>query len=155
MAARFAREEELPRVNELRRQVNDLHVAGRPDLFKPGFSQELQDYIYAVWRDPDKEIAVCEREGAICGFAVLHRVKRPETPFRLAMSYLDIDEFCVDAACRRQGVGAELMAFVRDWAKEQGFHRLELNMWTFNEEALAFYEALGFTTYRRYMELPI
>ena len=41
MPARFAKEEDLPRVNELRKQVNDLHVAGRPDIFKPGFSEEL------------------------------------------------------------------------------------------------------------------
>ena len=102
MAVRFAREEELPRVNALRSQVNDVHVAGRPDVFRPGFSQEMQDFLYAIWRDPDKEIAVCERNGAICGFAVLHRVKRPESPIRLAMDYIDIDEFGVDAACRRQ-----------------------------------------------------
>lgn len=28
-------------------------------------------------------------------------------------------------------------------------------MWEFNEEALKFYEAIGFTTYRRYMEMDI
>ena len=26
-------------------------------------------------------------------------------------------------------------------------------MWEFNREALAFYEATGFTTYRRYLEM--
>ena len=41
---RFAEAEDLKRVNELRKQVNDLHVNGRPDVFKPGFPQELQDY---------------------------------------------------------------------------------------------------------------
>ena len=43
MSVRFAKKEELPRINELRKQVNDLHVAGRPDIFKPGFSEELRD----------------------------------------------------------------------------------------------------------------
>ncbi len=32
---RFAKEEELTRINELRKQVNDLHVAGMPQTFKP------------------------------------------------------------------------------------------------------------------------
>ncbi len=27
---------------KLRRQVYELHVQGRPDIFKPGFGQELQ-----------------------------------------------------------------------------------------------------------------
>ena len=31
-------------------------------------------------------------------------------------------------------------------AKEKGFHRIELNMWEFNQDALAFYEAAGFQT---------
>ena len=155
MAARFAREDDLPRVNELRRQVNDLHVAGMPEVFKPGFPPELRDYIFAIWDDPKKEIVVAEREGVICGFAVLQHVVRPETPFKLKMDFLDIDEFGVDAACRRQGVGLEMVAFIRDYAREKGIRRLELNMWEFNQDALAFYEAAGFSTYRRYMEMFI
>ena len=67
--------------------------------------------------------------------------------------FLDIDEFCVDAGHRRQGIASALIAFIRAWAREEGYKRLELNMWEFNREALAFYEAAGFTTYRRYMEM--
>ena len=40
---RFAEEKDLERINELRRQVNDMHVKGRPDIFKPGFGREMQD----------------------------------------------------------------------------------------------------------------
>ena len=41
------------------------------------------------------------------------------------------------------------------YAKEKGLHRIELNMWEFNQGALAFYEATGFVTFRRYMEMFI
>ena len=37
----------------------------------------------------------------------------------------------------------------------KGFDRVELNMWEFNSSALEFYEAMGFRTYRRYMELKL
>ena len=155
MTVRFAREDELDRVNELRRQVNDLHVAGEPEIFKPGFCDELRDYIHVIWEDPQKEIAVAEQEGEICGFAVLNHINRPENPFMFERDYLDIDEFGVDENCRRQGVASEMLRFIREWAKEQGYSRLELNMWAFNRGALAFYEAAGFKTYRRYMEMPL
>ena len=69
--------------------------------------------------------------------------------------FLDIDEFCVDAGCRRQGIATAMIDFIREYAKEKGLHRIELNMWEFNREALAFYEAAGFQTYRRYMEMLI
>ena len=152
MSVRLAKENELERVNELRRQVNDLHVKGRPDIFKPGFPKELSDHVYTIWSDPRQRIVVCERDGVISGYAVLNHITRPETPFMTERDYLDIDEFCVDEAYRRTGVGTELMHFIRSYAEELGFSRIELNMWEFNADALAFYEEIGFTTYRRYME---
>lgn len=155
MSVRFAKEQELARVNELRKQVNDLHVQGKPEIFKPGFPDELRDYIHAIWDDPDKEIVVAEREGEICGFAVLHHIVRPETPFMFVRDYLDVDEFGVEEAHRREGVATEMIDFIRHFAKERGYTRIELNMWEFNRDALAFYESVGFSTYRRYMEMQV
>ena len=153
ITARFAREDELDRINELRRQVNDLHVEGKPDVFKPGFCDELRDYIHAIWEDPNKEIVVADLDGTVCGFAVLNHIMRPENPFMYERDFLDIDEFGVDEAFRRQGAASEMVRFIRNWAKEKGYRRLELNMWEFNLGALAFYEASDFRTYRRYMEI--
>ena len=150
---RRARENELERVNELRMQVNALHVAGKPEVFKPGFPEELRNYIYAIHKDPEQFITVAVKDGTICGFAVLHHINRPENPFMKERDFLDIDEFCVDEAFRRQGIASEMIAFIREFAKEKGFHRIELNMWEFNQDALAFYEAAGFQTFRRYMEM--
>ena len=155
VTVRFARDDDLARVNELRKQVNDLHVAGKPEVFKPGFGAELRDYIHAIRADPNKEILVAEIGGSICGFAVLNHIVRPENPFMYERNYLDIDEFGVDESFRRQGAAGAMIRFIRDWAKERGFRRLELNMWEFNRGALAFYEAAGFRTYRRYMEMDL
>ena len=152
---RMAEESDLEQVNVLRRQVNDLHVAGKPEIFKPGFCDELRDYIYTIFADPMKAVVVAELDGQVCGFAVLNHIVRPENPFMYVRDYLDIDEFCVDKAVRRRGVATAMIDYIRDYAKEQGFSRLELNMWEFNRDALAFYEAAGFTTYRRYMEMPL
>ena len=153
LEVRLARENELERVNELRMQVNALHVAGKPDVFKPGFPEELRDHIYTIWRDPEQAIAVAEKDGYVCGFAVLHHICRPENPFMKERDFLDVDEFCVDEAFRRQGIASAMIGFIRDFAREKGFHRIELNMWEFNQGALAFYEAAGFRTFRRYMEM--
>ena len=155
MTVRFAEAEELERVNELRKQVNDLHVEGKPEIFKPGFSEEMRALLYSFFRDPLKRIVVCEDGGEIVGFAILSRVTKPENPVKRALDYIDIDEFGVDESCRRRGTASAMIAFIRGWAKEQGVERLELNMWEFNRGALAFYEAAGFSTYRRYMEMQL
>ena len=153
MIIRFAKENELERVNELRKQVNDLHVAGKPDVFKPGFGPELRDFINVIWNDPTDNIVVAEDNGFICGFAVINHITKPESPFMKERDFLDIDEFCVNEEHRRKGVATAMIEFIKNFAKENGFHRIELNMWEFNQGALAFYEAAGFETFRRYMEM--
>ena len=153
MEIRFAREDELDRVNELRKQVNDLHVEGKPDVFKAGFKDELYNHIYDIWNDPEQEIVVADADGIICGFAVVHHIYKAENPFMFERDFIDVDEFCVDERFRRQGIATEIITFIKDYTKEKGFKRIELNMWEFNQGALEFYEAVGFNTYRRYMEL--
>lgn len=74
----------------------------------------------------------------IIRFAVLHHINRPENPFMKERDFLDIDEFCVDAGHRRKGVASEMISFIKNYAREKGFHRIELNMWEFNQDALAF-----------------
>lgn len=152
---RFAKESELVRVNELRKQVNDLHVEGKPEIFRAGFNDELRDFIYKIWKDPEQKIVVAELNGVVCGFAVLHHIHRPENPFMRERDFMDVDEFCVDKEYRRQGIATKMMSFIRNYTKEKGIKRLELNMWEFNQDALAFYEKVGFTTYRRYMEMKM
>lgn len=155
MVIRFAKEDELERINVLRKQVNDLHVEGKPDVFKPGFNEELQNYVYYIFKDPEQKIVIADKDGEICGFAILHHIYKPENPFMKVRDFLDIDEFCVDEKHRREGIATALVEFIKNFAKEQGYHRLELNMWEFNQDALAFYEAAGFDTFRRYMEMFI
>lgn len=152
---RFARQEDLGRVNELRKAVNDIHVNGRPDIFKAGFPDELRQYIDEIWAADNKEIIVAERDGDICGFACVHFVERPENPYMHARKLYEIDELGIDEKYRRQGIATELIAFIRADAKKRNFHKIELNMWEFNKGALAFYESIGFRTYRRYLELTL
>ena len=99
------------------------------------------------------EIVVAEQGDTVCGFAILNHISRPENPFMFERDFLDIDEFGVDKNFRRQGVASAMIRFILDFVKEKGFKRLELNMWEFNRSALAFYEATGFKTFRRYMEI--
>ncbi|MCR5221365.1 MAG: GNAT family N-acetyltransferase [Lachnospiraceae bacterium] len=155
MIVRFAKENELTGINELRRQLHEIHTEGKPEVFKSGFPDELRDHIYTIWNDPEQEIVVADCDGSICGFAVLNHILKPETPYMYERDYLDIDEFCVDKAYRRQNVATKMISFIKDYARDQGFGRIELNMWEFNCEALDFYEAVGFHTHRRYMEMDL
>lgn len=155
MQVRTATRDDLPRVNELRQQVNELHVQGRPDVFKPGFGRELQEFIAVLFEGEGRKILVAEHDGAVIGFACLHYISRPESPYRNASQFVAIEEIGVDSLCQRMGSGRALVDAVRERAREKGYQRIELDMWEFNENALVFYERTGFRTYRRYMELDV
>ena len=155
MIIRLALESDLPRINELRRQVSNLHYAARPDMFNPDFPHEVSDFLQTIFEANDRHIIVAEMDDQIVAFACLAAIESPETPYRPARRFLEVDEVGVDESTRRQGVGRKLFEKIRCIAMEKGFNRIELNMWEFNEDALKFYEAIGFNTYRRYMEMEI
>lgn len=141
-------------VNALRRQVNDLHVQGRPDIFKSGFGPEIRDHVDGYLKGEDCRVFVDDRDGQIAGMVMVDYIDRPESPYNLARRFVHIAEICVDGAFRRQGVGKTLVEHVKADAKEKGYARIELDVWAFND-ALAFYEAEGFTVFRRFLELDL
>ena len=133
VTVRPARRDELDRVNALRRMVNDVHVEGRPDIFRPGFNEALQQHVYEQFDSEDSDVIVALVNGEICGFATVEYIHRPESPYSFARDYYHLQEFGVDPA----------------------FHRIELDAWAFNTGALAFYEAAGFKTFRRFFEMDV
>ena len=152
---RFAEREELARVNELRRQVNEIHVNGRPDIFRPGFSEELQNHVFDVFDREDANVIVAVLENEIYGFASVEYLLRPQSAYNLERKMYRVEEFCVDGRFRRMSVATRLVEFMKKDALERGFPKIELDAWEFNQGALAFYEKIGFQAYRRYFELPL
>ena len=152
---RLATMQDIEQVNIIRKEVNDLHVNGRPDVFKAGFSTEIREYVKCYLNSDDKFLLVCEEDDSICAYAMVNIIIKPETPYLFERKHFEINEIGVLNTKQGKGYGKQIVQGVKDIAKEQNIHRIELNMWTFNEDALKFYEKIGFNTYRRYLEIFI
>lgn len=152
---RFAKENDLEKINMIRKQVNDLHVAGRPDVFKAGFCTEMQEFVYKQFNSDTSDIIVAEYEGDIVGFATVNHIVKPSSPYSNERKIYQIQEFGVDENHHRKGIATMMMNFIKDDARNKGFSNVELDVWEFNKTALEFYETVGFSTYRRYLELSI
>ena len=152
---RIAELADLEQINRLRKQVNDIHVENRPDIFKAGFSQELQDHAAEMINAANKDILLCERDGILCGILCAECIYRKESPFNKEHCFYHIEEIVVDEKYRRQGVATELMNFAKSEAKRLEMPRIVLDVWTFNENALAFYESVGMHTFRQWMEMDV
>ena len=149
---RYAKSEELESVNNIRKQVNEVHVKGRPDIFREDGWQFIEPFVYTRFDEENNGVIVAVIEDEIVGFAVVQYIVRPESPFNKERKFFHIEEFGVDENHRRKGIATAMIDFAKDDAKKRGFERIELDMWEFNDCALAFYESAGLKTYRRYME---
>lgn len=89
------------------------------------------------------------------GYAIVFKREFEENPFRNGYTALVIDQMCVITEYQRQGVGSQLVAEIRDFAKGMRVDKLELTVWKMNREAGAFYQKLGFTTLMEYMRMEI
>lgn len=152
LIVRYAKREELESVNKIRKQVNDVHVQGCSDVFREDGWQFIEPFLYTRFDEENSEIIVAAIKDEIVGFAVVQYIVRAESPFSKERRYFHIEELGVDENHRRKGIAAAIMDFVKESAKKRGFYRMELDVWEFNDGALAFYESVGFRTFRRYME---
>lgn len=109
LTVRCANFDDLPRVNELRRTVSELHAEGRPDIFRPGLCEELRQRVYTLFDAPQYDVIVACLDGEICRFAIVQYVDRLESAYMYAQHFYHIEEFGVDEKYRRHGIGTALL----------------------------------------------
>lgn len=151
---RLVRQEELEQINRLRAQAAALHNQGRPDIYPP-FSLALAAQLAERLQDPGAELVAAFRQGSAAGYALVLYREIPSTPHSVGRRVCHIDEFGVDEDCRRQKIGAQLLDFIKARAAEKGFSQIQLNVWGFNQSAIAFYQRMGFEPVRYFMELQL
>ena len=66
-----------------------------------------------------------------------------------------IDDIYVVPDYRRKGVAKALFNYVKSLAEKEKYEKIDLTVWSFNEEALIFYKSLGFTEQRKIMEITV
>lgn len=155
ISIRRAHEGDNRLIAPLQEQIAALHRAGRPDYFKSE-ARLLSDAAFAaLLADGDQYVLIAEAGGRVVGyaFAKVIRYRNHSTYNDFDMFY--IDDICVDAGCRRNGAGRALFEACRERAEELRCRSIDLGVWSFNSDAIAFYESLGMTERMRRMELTL
>ena len=153
MQIRRAEQKDIPALDHLLFQVNNVHADGRPDIFIHDRKKYTDDELSLLLQDEDRPVFVYEdADGSIPGYCFCI-VEVTEGGGNLQpMKTLYIDDLCVDEACRGKHIGTKLYEFVKAWAMEQGFYRITLNVWELNGPAAAFYRHLGFRPLKTTLE---
>ena len=149
---RFATEKDIPKLGDLLCQVCLVHHKGRPDIFNAGrkyTDEELHDLL----TDPTRPILVAVDESdAVQGycFCIYQQVVGYSSLTDIKTLY--IDDLCVDETLRGQHVGTTLYEAALALARENGCYNVTLNVWSCNPSAMRFYERMGMTPQKIYME---
>jgi len=146
---------DAPAISALAAEVQALHAAAHPAIFKPAGPDTFPA---AVIRDrmatAGHRFWVAAAEGEVVGYAYLVAQAEPETAWRYAGVVATLDQMSVAARHRGCGVGAGLVAAVRAAAAALGAPEVRLNVWAFNEGARAFYRRCGFAQVQERLWLP-
>lgn len=153
MVIRRAIQTDMEGINELLCQVLMVHHNGRPDLFKANAKKYTDAQLEQLIKDDTKPIFVAvNEEDKVLGYAfcVIQQYQNHEIMTDVRTLY--IDDLCVDEHLRGQHIGKRLYEYVVNFAKEQNFYNVTLNVWCLNESAMKFYEACGLTPQKIGME---
>ena len=141
---RRAQEGDIPGILELLVQVDMVHHNGRPDLFKGPATKYNAEELVDIISDDSRPIFVCaDDEGAVLGHAFCMHKQVLNDHVLTDVKTLYIDDICVDEKARGQHVGKALYDHVVAYAKENDYYNVTLNVWSCNEGAMKFYEAMG------------
>ena len=157
MEIRRATTADMPGIIKLLDQVLMVHYNGRPDLFRAGTRKYTDSELAAIIADDERPIFVAVEKGAapgeILGYAFCVVEDFSHSNNMAPVRTLYVDDLCVDEDARGKHVGSTLYHWVVDWAREQGFYNLTLNVWSCNPGAQKFYERMGLKPYKVGMEL--
>ena len=154
LTVRKATEKDIPKILDLLVQVDMVHHNGRPDIFKGPATKYDEEELRAVIHNEETPVFVCVDETNIPlghAFCIHRQVVGDSVLTDIRTLYLD--DICVDNDARGKHVGKTLYDYVVAYAKKQGFYNVTLNVWTCNQAAMKFYEAMGLKPQRIVMEM--
>lgn len=143
---------DIEQIHELLRQVNYVHYIGRPDLFKLG-NKYTDEELTAIIQDDTRPIFVYpDEDDKVIGYVFCIYQQILSSNLLTDIKTLYIDDLCVDENKRGMHIGRQLYEYVLQYARENSFYNVTLNVWAFNENALQFYEKCGLKKQKIYME---
>ena len=122
------------------------HQNGRPDIFINVSNDTLKEDLIKGFEEFKYLIAI-ENEKVVGYLA--YKIKEKHS------KKLHVDQIIVSEVNRRKGIGKKLMDYAEQIANKEDCDRLELDCWTFNQNALNMYENIRFDRQRIMYEKKI
>ena len=155
MKIREARIEDYDSLLPLFRQVHELHVFERHDVFIDNPIPVERDFYMNQITDSTQHIFVAYEGVDIYAVVVLKEEEVVANSFVKARKILYVSSLCVAEDQRGNGIGKLMMEFVLDYGRKLDVDSIELGVSESNQSAIQFYESIGLNTKSRRMEFRL
>lgn len=152
-AVRRATPDDVPAMATLNGVVQAQHRGALPQEYRPFDRDAVAAHLLEV--APARLFWIAEIDGGAVGFVEVEVRSRPDNPFTVPLTVLDVHQLVVADDARRQGVGRALMAAVEAAAPGLGATAVRLEHRAFNTGAHEFYRALGYEVHTLVMRKPV
>ena len=151
---RRAEKRDIPDIGRLLLQVNNVHADIRPDLFKHDHRKYTDVQLEGIIEDDSRPVFVLtdEEDEHLRGYCFCELTVYENDNNMTDRKTLYIDDLCVDEASRGEHTGRKLYEYVLGYAERSGCYNVTLNVWSGNEGARGFYDAMGLKPYKTGME---
>lgn len=151
LVIRLATKSDYDQVGLVFSEENRHHAELVPEVIQVAEPIMTPAWYDRVLADPLKVLFVAEMESEIVGLVLAEQRTSVDDPIYRRRRTLYVGEIAVPAEHRVRGIGRRLMERVHQWGREQGISEVELQLWERNQEAIRFYESLGYRNWRRTM----
>ena len=152
MEIRFAEAKDVTGILSLLRQVGRVHHECCPGLFRAGAQKYGASQVLSMLNSSKTPIFVAVEDKKVVGYGFCQMHRHENDPVLTDVTSLYIDDLCVDENCRGKGVGKAIYEEILKYAKMRKCYNVTLNVWSCNESAMKFYEAMGLKPQKIHME---
>ena len=129
-------------VRILVKQIHELHLSNRPDIYNDEESFP-KEYFEKVLSDANNLNYIYVENKKIVGILIATLQHTNPLPIIKPRAFYFIENIVVDKNYRRKGIAKKLFEYLSLKAKENNIDSIELNVWSFNSDAIKFYESMG------------
>jgi GNAT superfamily N-acetyltransferase len=117
-------------------------LGAQRERFETPLPQSYYDAFEAIQADPNQELITAELDGDVIG--TLQLMYLPSLSYQ-GGTRAQVESVRVIQQLRGQGIGAEMMKWAIERARQRGCHLMQLTSHKSRTDAHRFYEKLGFT----------
>ena len=132
---------------QLNHQVQNLHYDIEPTIFKVYSQDEMAHLFQRVLTRGASKAYVAQIDQRPVGYILISEKHLEETEYRKSYRVLYIEQICVKREFKGKGIGKELVKYAKEYAKDKGIKRLEMDYWSKNESSGLFFRGQGFKNY--------